>query len=64
MNSAKWLLMSVYGPTSSQRREELWKELDMIRGRWNGAWCISGDWITIRFPSEKLGGSKFTAEMR
>lgn len=36
----------------------------MIRGRWNGAWCIGGDWNVIRYPSEKLGGSRITGDMR
>ena len=33
-------------------------------GRWNGAWCICGAWNITRFPSEKLGGSKITSDMR
>lgn len=33
-NNSKLLLTCVYGPNSNKRREELWKELDMIRGRW------------------------------
>ena len=45
-------------------REEFWQKMDMIRGRWNGAWCIGGDWNIIRFLSEKLGGSKITSDMR
>ena len=63
-NNSKWLLTSVYGPNNGQRRDDFWKELDTIRGRWNGAWCIGGDLNINRFPSEKLGGSKLTAEMR
>ena len=46
------------------RGEEFWNELDLVRGRWNGAWCIGGDWNIIRFPGEKLGGCKFTADIR
>lgn len=63
-NNSKWLLTSVYGPKNSKRRMEFRKELVMIRGRWNGAWCIGGDWNVIRFPSERLGGSKITNDMR
>lgn len=42
-NNSIWLLTSIYGPNNSKKRTELWRELDMIRGRWNGAWCIGGD---------------------
>lgn len=63
-NSSKWLLTSVYGPNNSQRRFEFWRELDMIRGRWNGPWCIGGDWYVIIYPSEKLGENKITSDMR
>eukprot|EP00268_Persea_americana_P001438 TRINITY_DN10442_c1_g2_i1.p1 TRINITY_DN10442_c1_g2~~TRINITY_DN10442_c1_g2_i1.p1 ORF type:complete len:130 (-),score=14.91 TRINITY_DN10442_c1_g2_i1:80-469(-) len=41
-----------------------WKELDVIRQRWNGAWCIGGDWNISRFPSEKLGRNKITGDRR
>lgn len=63
-NSAKWLLTTVYGPNNSQRRMELWSVLDIIKGRWNSAWCIGGDWNIIRYPSEKLGSSRATGDMR
>ena len=53
VNNSRWLLTSVYGPNDSHRRKELWRELDTIRGRWNGAWCLGGDWHIIRFSSEK-----------
>eukprot|EP00268_Persea_americana_P022044 TRINITY_DN21932_c1_g1_i1.p1 TRINITY_DN21932_c1_g1~~TRINITY_DN21932_c1_g1_i1.p1 ORF type:complete len:127 (-),score=16.07 TRINITY_DN21932_c1_g1_i1:362-742(-) len=36
----------------------------MIMGRWNGAWCIGGEWNTIRFPSKRPGSSKTTKQMR
>lgn len=26
--------------------------------------CIGGDWNIIRFPNERLGGSKITGDMR
>ena len=63
-NNTKWLLSSVYGPDDNQRRKGFWRELDMVRARWNGAWCLRGDWHTIRFPSEKKGGGRLSAGMR
>lgn len=51
-------------PKNSKRRMEFWKEQDMIKGMWNGACCIGGDWNIIRFPSDRLGGSKITGDMR
>lgn len=61
---SKWLLTAVYGPDDGQRRKELWKELNEVRGCWNGAWCIGGDWNIIRFPSERLEGCRWNEDMR
>lgn len=43
-DNQKWILTSVYGPVDHHRRRDFWRELDKVRGRWNGAWCIGGDW--------------------
>lgn len=50
------LITSVYGPNSNSKRPDLWRELNSIRGSWNGAWCVGGDRNIVRFPSKKLGG--------
>ena len=50
----KWLITSVSGPNSDSKRPNLWRELDAIKGRWNGAWCVGGDWNVVWFPCEKL----------
>ena len=34
-NKSKWLITSVYGLNDSQRRKEMWKELEVMRGRWD-----------------------------
>ena len=34
--------------------------LDFIRSKWEGPWCIGGDWNITRFPSEKSGGGTIT----
>ena len=36
----------------------------MVKGRWDGAWWIGGGWNTVRFPSERMGVSKMTGEMK
>lgn len=41
-----------------------WKELDGIRRRWNGPWCVGGDWNVVRFPGEKLGGYRTSSDMQ
>lgn len=59
-NNSRWHLTSLY----NQRRKEFWKGLDMVRTRWNGAWCFAGDRNIIRFPSEKKGGGRLSGGMR
>lgn len=64
VRNCKWMATSVNGPSNYQRREDMFKELNDVRGRWKGPWCAGGDWNIIRFPSEMLGGSLITSEMR
>lgn len=63
-NNSRWFVTSVYGPHSSQRPMDFWKELDAIKGRWNGTWCVGGNWNVVRFPSEKLGGCRTSPDMQ
>lgn len=62
--SKKWLMSFVYGPTSNQSRELLWKALDLVRSKWNCPWCAGGNWNMIRFPCERLGATKFSSEIQ
>lgn len=64
VNNSKWMLSSLYGPNSNSRRDDFWRELNDIRSRWSGGWCVSGDWNVIRFPSKKLGGCRISSKMR
>lgn len=41
---SSWLVTSVYGPIDRRLRGSFWNELDSIRSRWNGPWCLEGDW--------------------
>lgn len=58
------LITAVYGPNSGQRRSDFWSELDAVRARWAGLWCIGGDFNVIRFLEYKLGGCRMTADMQ
>ena len=49
------------GPTLIPKGPDLWRELNAIRGSWNGAWCVGGDWNIVCFPSKKLGGGHLSA---
>lgn len=62
-SDSEWLITSVYGANSCSRILKLWRALDAIRGRLNGAWCVGGDWNVIWFQKEKLGGGRITSEM-
>ena len=62
-NNKDCIICVVYGPNVNQRRAVFWSELDSIRARWNGPWCIRGDFNIIRFPEEKLSGCRISPEM-
>jgi hypothetical protein len=63
MDGFDWMDTRVYGPHSDGGRQELWDELTSIRQCWPALWCIFGDFNTIRFPSERLGCSRFSSAM-
>lgn len=45
-----WLLTSVYGSKDSSLRNLLWDELNSIRSRWAGPWCLGGTGILSGIP--------------
>ena len=53
----------VYGPNEDNLRGALWEELSRMHSRWNTAWCVFGDFNTIRYPSERLGCEAFSPTM-
>ena len=59
-----WILTSVYGPTIGEERVQLWEDLGAIRGRWQGPWCIGGDFNALRFPDERNREGRLTSVMR
>ena len=58
-----WVCSSVYGPHSDEGRRGLWEELVGARQCLTGPWCVVGDFNVIRFPSERLGCSRFSPGM-
>ena len=59
-----WWVTNVYGPTNPRSRSLLWEELSFVHGLCSPHWCVGGDFNAIRYPTEKLGGSRITASMR
>jgi exonuclease III len=59
----RWAFAGVYGPNIDSDRLLLWDELSNLMDRWEVPWCIGGDFNAIRFPSERLGNSRFVPAM-
>jgi exonuclease III len=59
----RWAFAGVYGPNIDSDRLLLWDELSNIMDKWEVPWCIGGDFNVIRFPSERLGNSRFVPAM-
>ena len=55
-NGCAWIISSVYVPIDRSLQSSFWCELDSIRRKWAGPWCMGGDWNITRFPSERSGG--------
>ena len=58
-----WICTGVYGPNSDGLRDALWTKLDSVKGRWNVAWCVFGDFNIIRYPAKRLGCTSFSPAM-
>jgi hypothetical protein len=53
----------VYGPHYEESRQQFWEELSFIRQRWVVPWCVVGDFNVVRYPSERLGCTRFSPGM-
>lgn len=51
------MLTNVYGPNLASERDQFWEEIYGFKTRWQGPWCIGGDFNAICFPSERRGRS-------
>ena len=61
-NGSSEIISSMYGPTNRRLRGSFWCELDSIRSRWVGPGCIGDDWNITRFPSDKSGAGRISAD--
>ncbi|KAK4551239.1 hypothetical protein RGQ29_032449 [Quercus rubra] len=51
LDGFEWICSEVYGPTDGSLRYAMWAELDLVRSRWTGAWCLFGDFSVICYPT-------------
>ena len=58
-----WACSGVYEPNEDNLRGALWEELSSMHSRWNAAWCVLGDFNTIRYSSERFGCEAFSPAM-
>ena len=59
----QWMFTRVYGPIERSSKEFFWEELGLIRGIWNGPWCLGGDFNEILFPIERSRGGRISPAM-
>lgn len=55
-NNGGWFLTVVYAHPQERKRLALWEELQVIKNTMNGPWCVAGDFNSMVFESEKVGG--------
>ncbi|KAJ1404587.1 Zinc finger, CCHC-type [Sesbania bispinosa] len=56
-NSGYWFLTIVYASPNEQNRYELWEELINFGAELIDPWCVMGDFNTILYEFEKVGGA-------
>ena len=47
----------------NELRPDFWSEVKSVRQQWAQPWCVFGDFNVVRFPSERLGCSRLSANM-
>ncbi|XP_057418408.1 uncharacterized protein LOC130712598 [Lotus japonicus] len=55
--SGGWILTVVYASPQERRRIELWEELTSFKDQVMGPWCVVGDFNSVLYESEKVGGA-------
>ncbi|KAJ8440382.1 LOW QUALITY PROTEIN: hypothetical protein Cgig2_019371 [Carnegiea gigantea] len=51
-------LSIIYGLNHEQQRESLWNDLMDISSSIDRAWCLMGDFNTLRFKEDRIGGNE------
>lgn len=64
--SSEWVITIVYGPCDHVASQKKFLELESLRGRWTGPWCIRGDFNEVREPGDRSGanGNRRTSGMQ
>ena len=63
LDGFEWICSGVYGLTDESLRDAMRAELDLVRSRWTGAWCLFGDFNVICYPTEGLDCDSFSPAM-
>ena len=63
-NGVIWVFTGVYDPFTRVERECLWEEVGVIRGIWEGPWCLGGDFNITLSQSERSRQGRITSAMR
>lgn len=59
-----FFFLGVYGSCDQLDFVQIGEELLGIRNTWNVPWCLGGDFNVVCYPSEKLGASRLSNQMR
>ena len=51
-------LSMIYGMNQESQRVHLWKDLQDIAHQMDEAWCLMGDFNTLRFKDDRIGGNE------
>ncbi|MCH86708.1 RNA-directed DNA polymerase (Reverse transcriptase), partial [Trifolium medium] len=52
-----WYFSIIYASPQLGHREETWEELRQFNSTISGPWCLAGDYNTVLFDHEKIGGA-------
>ena len=56
-------IISIYSPCDMQNKRILWEAIKQLKtANQRGLWCITGDFNSIRDPSERMGVGQMVAE--
>ena len=59
----EWICSGCTDRLTKALGDAMWAELDYVRSRWDGAWCLFGDFNVIRYSAERLGCNSFSPAM-